>query len=83
MTDKTPFKFKYGGMTMIARRMMPDEIIDKKSLCRHRDFSRGTEGGWHASGCVGERVDEHPDWEYIIVISKFFQGESIERYSSC
>lgn len=74
-----PFKFKYGGMKLTARPMAPNEVIDQKSLMCLRDsaFDRPfPKRNWLASGCVGDFVSEHPDRDYILVLSPFFKGES-------
>jgi hypothetical protein len=76
-----PFKFKHRGMTLTARPMSPSETISEKSLqaltdygpIRPEDFSKVK---WTPSSCVGEKVADHPDRVYIVVLSSYYQGES-------
>lgn len=74
------FKFKYRGMKLTAREKSSDETISPKTLMIHHDYINTNDlskvRGWTASGCLGERVGDHPTFKYIEVLSTFYQGET-------
>lgn len=66
--------------------MEDNEVINEKTLqCLRREIKYPTpeqlkKARWYPSHCVGDKVYEHPERVYIVVLSEFYQGESTPQY---
>ncbi len=81
-----PFKINYNGFKLKVRLMEDNEVINEKTLqCLRREIMYPTpeqlkNAKWYPSHCVGDKVYEHPERVYIVVLSEFYQGESTPQY---
>ena len=66
--------------------MEDNEVIGEKALqCLRHEVTDTTpeelrKVKWLPSHCVGDKVYEHPERIYVVVLSKFYQGESTPQY---
>ena len=81
-----PFKINYNGFKLKVRLMEDSEVINEKTLQylrrdhQHPTIEQLKQAKWYPSGCVGDKVYEHPDRVYVVVLSEFYQGESTQQY---
>ena len=69
-------KIKYHGITLKVRLSYPEERITGYMLCRYKgndpQLANVMASDFKPTNCIGDLVSDHPDWQYITVLSKFW-----------
>ena len=58
------YKIKMNGMKVKVQTLADTDIIDEQTFYRNEGYDK-----WIKSACVGDRVGNHPNREYIKILS--------------